>query len=704
MGSTARSAAPTPQIMLAMSILGGGAAVAVGLVCAAGSDESSIEATTDDRPINTFPHRHYYLGKNNFSTTTTNPSSMNYLLATSSYRHNHNHNNNNNNIIATSDASAETSASKAAAARLSQKSSPTSSGASSSSHLNSDYVNNLRSKRTNDTSNSFKNQGSSTLKRSSSTPPIRPPFSPVAKSPSETTNADDDSYPTFTQYHHSLLKKYLTRQVWSRLSHLQTSFGTTIEDIIRPGLALPMGANPPRRVGVLVGDAECYTVFKELLDPIISEYHGIDSYEEWMDPELPMESYFRKMAQLNSSSSSGGGGGTTAFGATHDNNNNNSDLDVMKSHGADDDSDNDGDSFFFLDEEGDLYEEDVILSPTTTTTSTAAPSAHTTSQSATTSSMKPTTSTSPTKSSPTAPSHVEAIASKRKTHLRRHPTIINNPRLVTNRVADPDGNYIVSTRIRVARSLDGIRFPSSMSRADRRYIERLIGECTRNFHSPKLAYGSYISVLSMTNDMNLDLIERHILFDNPNEWTISSGLGRDWPDGRALYANVTNVQSQTPDFMIWVNEEDHLRIMCLRSGGDIQGVFTTLWNGLHELERELSIRGWHFCYDARLGYLTSCPTNVGTAMRASVHVRLVNLGRLPGFFELVERLKLEVRGMYGETDRHYTGIFDISNAERLGKSEVHLINVMVDGVAKLIELERKLEAGEQVDISEIATS
>jgi protein-arginine kinase len=208
----------------------------------------------------------------------------------------------------------------------------------------------------------------------------------------------------------------------------------------------------------------------------------------------------------------------------------------------------------------------------------------------------------------------------------------------------------------------------------------------------------------MTNDMNLDLIERHLLFDNPNEWTIASGLGRDWPDGRALYANVTNVQSQTPDFMIWVNEEDHLRIMCLRSGGDIQGVFTTLWNGLHELERELSIRGWHFCYDARYGYLTSCPTNAGTAMRASVHVRLVNLGRLPGFFELVERLKLEVRGMYGETDRHYTGIFDISNAERLGKSEVHLINVMVDGVAKLIELERKLEAGEQVDICEIARS
>ena len=90
--------------------------------------------------------------------------------------------------------------------------------------------------------------------------------------------------------------------------------------------------------------------------------------------------------------------------------------------------------------------------------------------------------------------------------------------------------------------------------------------------------------------------------------------------------------------------------------------------------------------------------------RASVHVRLVKLGKLPGFFELVHRLKLEARGKYGETDRQYTGVFDISNAERLGKSEVHLINIMVEGVAKLIEIERQLENGETVNIDEIAKS
>ena len=111
-----------------------------------------------------------------------------------------------------------------------------------------------------------------------------------AKPPSTSNPRDkacDDSYPTFTQYHHSLLKKYLTPELWSRISNLTTAQGTTIEDIIKAGLALPLGANPPRRVGVLVGDAECYSVFSELLDPIILEYHGIKSFADWHDPELP---------------------------------------------------------------------------------------------------------------------------------------------------------------------------------------------------------------------------------------------------------------------------------------------------------------------------------------------------------------------------------------------------------------------------------
>eukprot|EP00986_Skeletonema_menzelii_P005972 scaffold2258_cov144-Skeletonema_menzelii.AAC.1 len=534
-------------------------------------------------------------------------------------------------ILATSDAAAERSASVAAVARFS----PTRPIAAEAVATNSSSLktsSGIFERRGAD--NSSNKQGNT--KNNSEHPNNR-----------QGENADD-SYPTFTPYHNSLLKEYLTPDVWQKLSNLKTSFGTTAEDIIRAGVSLPIGASPPRRVGVLVGDAECYSVFKELLEPIISHYHGIKSYEEWMDPELPMESHFRTKSNEDSNIRSSSSSNT----ATTD------DYGIIKSGAG-----NSNDDFLLDDEEEDVY-------PTSSSTPDAATS-------------------SPSK--------------HQKANLRRHCTIINNPNLV-RRKADPDGKYILSTRVRVARSLDGIRFPATMSRSDRRKVERLIRDCTKNFQASNLSNGVYLPVLSMTNDQNLDLIERHILFDNPNEWTIASGLGRDWPDGRAIYANVSNIQTQTPDFMIWINEEDHLRIMTLKKGGDIQGAFTSLMNGVRELERELQIRGWNFAKDPRLGYLVSCPTNVGTTMRASVHVRLVNLGKLPGFFQLVHRLKLEARGKYGETDRQYTGVFDISNAERLGKSEVHLINIMVEGVAKLIEIERQLENGESVNIDEIAKS
>ena len=563
-------------------------------------------------------------------------------------------------ILATSDASAERSASLAAATRMEKTKFKTPRSLSGSGFRSKSFP----------TARSLSGQKKNKEDDNDDNEVDDYPGSQVP-SPPKVKEEEEDSYPAFTPYHHSLLRKYLTPQVWSKLSHLTTSYGTSIEDIIRAGLALPIGANPPRRVGVLVGDAECYNVFSDLMDPIISEYHGLDGrFEEWLDPELPEQGYFQPKVPEHI---------IPKQKPPLQDENDNMNYGVMKSNGADEDCSENDDSSFLLDEEGVEY---VALPSSTTETANGTP---TTSNLAQTPSRR----------------NVETIASKAKVALRRHSTIINNPRLVTNREVDPEGKYVLSTRIRVARSLDGIKFPPTMSRSERRKVERLIKDCTKNFQGANLAHGSYLPVLSMSNDQNLDLIERHILFDNPNEWTIASGLGRDWPDGRALYANVTNLQTQTPDFMIWVNEEDHLRIMCLRNGGDIQGVFITLMNGIRELERELTKRGWHFAYDPRLGFLTSCPTNVGTSMRASVHVRLTNLGRLPGFFELVERLKLEVRGKYGETDRHYTGVFDISNAERLGKSEVHLINVMVEGVAKLIELERRCEAGQEIDLAQI---
>lgn len=133
-------------------------------------------------------------------------------------------------------------------------------------------------------------------------------------------------------------------------------------------------------------------------------------------------------------------------------------------------------------------------------------------------------------------------------------------------------------------------------------------------------------------------------------------------------------------------------------GGDVQRVFWQLSQAVWALETSLNSRGQRFVEDARLGFLNASPANIGTALRASVFVKLVRLGQQPGFEDLVRRLRLIPRSDYPQTDKRYTGIFDMANAEALGKTEVEVINVMIRGVAKLIELEKRLENGEEIDL------
>ena len=100
-------------------------------------------------------------------------------------------------------------------------------------------------------------------------------------------------------------------------------------------------------------------------------------------------------------------------------------------------------------------------------------------------------------------------------------------------------------------------------------------------------------------------------------------------------------------------------------------------------------------------FLNTSPEHVGTALRASVYVKLVRLSRKPGFFDLIQRLRLEASSDYAENDKRFTGIYDIGSVEALGKSEVELINIMIKGVGVLIDLEKRLENGEDVDLTTV---
>lgn len=120
----------------------------------------------------------------------------------------------------------------------------------------------------------------------------------------------------------------------------------------------------------------------------------------------------------------------------------------------------------------------------------------------------------------------------------------------------------------------------------------------------------------MTDDERKQLIEDHFLFKEGDRFLESSGLNRDWPAGRGIFHN------KEKTFLIWVNEEDQLRIISMQKGADIGAVFKRLSIAATLIEKEAK-----FARDDHLGYITSCPTNLGTALRASVHIKLPMLSK-----------------------------------------------------------------------------
>ena len=124
----------------------------------------------------------------------------------------------------------------------------------------------------------------------------------------------------------------------------------------------------------------------------------------------------------------------------------------------------------------------------------------------------------------------------------------------------------------------------------------------------------------------------------------------------------------------------------MQKGPDILAVFTRLSMAASAIEQVAK-----FAHDDHLGYITSCPTNCGTALRASVHIKLPNLGKKENkamFNQIADKYYVQIRGIHGEHTETDDGIFDISNRRRLGRSEVDLVQDMYDGVKAMIEAEK----------------
>ncbi|KAK2118063.1 Creatine kinase S-type, mitochondrial [Saguinus oedipus] len=144
--------------------------------------------------------------------------------------------------------------------------------------------------------------------------------------------------------------------------------------------------------------------------------------------------------------------------------------------------------------------------------------------------------------------------------------------------------------------------------------------------------------------------------------------------------------------------EDHTRVISMEKGGNMKRVFERFCRGLKEVERLIQERGWEFMWNERLGYILTCPSNLGTGLRAGVHVRIPKLSKDPRFSKILENLRLQKRGTGGVDTAAVADVYDISNIDRIGRSEVELVQIVIDGVNYLVDCEKKLERGQDIKV------
>jgi creatine kinase len=284
-----------------------------------------------------------------------------------------------------------------------------------------------------------------------------------------------------------------------------------------------------------------------------------------------------------------------------------------------------------------------------------------------------------------------------------HPTDMNPENLLQIKI-DPRNKYTLTTRCRTGRSVRGFALPPACTFEERRELERVIvkgllsldGELAGQYlplHGSK-SYGPLPG--GMTEDQEEDLRKRGNLFQEPDSTLLlSSGCGRHWPDARGIFHN------HAKNFFVWINEEDHMRIISMEPGDNVDAIFRRFAKACDGVQKVLKEEGYDFMHNDHLGFILTCPSNLGTGLRAGTMVKLPLMSARKDFKEICKRMGLQARGTAGVDSASTGGKWDVSNADRLGKSETHLVNIFIAGVSQLIKWEETLEKGGNID-SEVA--
>ena len=232
-------------------------------------------------------------------------------------------------------------------------------------------------------------------------------------------------------------------------------------------------------------------------------------------------------------------------------------------------------------------------------------------------------------------------------------------------------NNVISSRIRLARNIKGLEFPSHIKVTDQRCVDLMN---SAYFASQGIFNARLLPMSRLTKEQKKALIERHI---------ISLNLANNDSSGAVIVEGDTKYGG----ISVMVNEEDHIREQCVVDGFNLAGTFERL----HRYDVNL-IKSVPVAYDEQLGFLTACPTNLGTGMRASVMLFLPALKRAGAIEDALKTFKTEfgltIRGVFGEGSEAAYDMYQVSNSRTLGVSEESIIGQVEQAAVRMCYCER----------------
>jgi protein arginine kinase len=241
------------------------------------------------------------------------------------------------------------------------------------------------------------------------------------------------------------------------------------------------------------------------------------------------------------------------------------------------------------------------------------------------------------------------------------------------RGSGPESDIVISSRIRLARNLADFPFISRATDADRAEIEKIL----HNQVAALMKAGKAPADLLYLNVSDLPDVDRQFLVERQL-------ISREHAQSDGSRAVVIDPNER---FSVMINEEDHLRIQVMQSGLNLAAA----WEHINRLD-DLVEEQVTYAFNQRLGYLTACPTNVGTGVRVSVMLHLPALAitrQIEKVFKSLHKINLAVRGLYGEGSQATGDFYQISNQVTLGQTEEELAKKVADVVPVLIDYERQ---------------